>query len=248
MVEDADVNDATNDKLAARWARFGVLFNVAPVRGPTPDLERLLTDTARAAPSDPRLFVLAVTWLSAYGIYVAAHRLKHLASQLEPEHQATLGVLLDTAVEHGAPKSLRQVVASALSKAADPGPLFVTDQGPLASLVEPEATPASKRWGRWVQPVETKPDALRPPAWVLRRNPEFAGRAAHKGDLRTSIVHTLRRDLGGGPVSEAQLARSCGATPIAVRAALDDLRHELPNLDVERRRGRGGSCIVLRSA
>lgn len=234
------------DNLAARWARLGALFNVAPARGPAPDLERLLLDTARAAPGNPRLYILAVTWLAAYGLYVAAHRLKRLAvEELEPEHQATLGLILDTAVDHGAPKSLRHVVTESLQPAPQPGPLFEVDRGPLASSIEADATPVSKRWGQWVQPVEPKPDALRPPQWIVRHNPSFASRAAHKGDLRTSIIETFRRDLRGQPVSETELARRCAATLLAVRSALDDLQHELPQLRIDRRRGRNGSQILL---
>lgn len=78
-------------------------------------------------PAHPRLFILAVTWLSAYGIYVAAHRLKQLAiDELEPEHRATLGLLIDTAVEYGAPKNLSHIVTEALEPTPESqaGPLF----------------------------------------------------------------------------------------------------------------------------
>jgi hypothetical protein len=59
-------------------------------------------------------------------------------------------------------------------------------------------------------------------------------RAAHKGDLRCSIVEVIRRDLEAETVSEMELARRCGATQPAIRAALADLERELPELRIER--------------
>jgi hypothetical protein len=234
--------------LEAPWARLGVLLNVTPARS-TPDVERLLLETAKACPSNPRLFVLAVTWLRELGIYVAAHRLKKLATEeLSPDDQATLGLILDTAADHGGAKSLRRTVADGLTRAQTPGPLFEVDRGELASLVEGEATETSRRWGRWVQPITLKPDALRPPHWVIEKNPSLSWRAAHKGGLRCSVVEVLRRDLAGEEVSEAALARNCGATLPAVRAALEDLLREIPGLRVERRRGRAGTRIQLDQA
>ena len=153
--------------------------------------------------------------------------------------------MIDTAVEHGAPKILRQVVSASLTPATTAGPLLDVDRGALTHLVEHEATSVSKQWGRWVQPVDVKLDALRSPQWVVQHNPGFAQRAAHKGDLRCSILETLRRDLSDEPASEASLARWCGATVMAIRAALTDLECESPYLQVERRRGRGGSRIWL---
>lgn len=240
----------TPDNLIRRWARAGVLWNVRPSRESAGlDLERLLLDTARHCPANPRLFVLAATWLSEYGIYVAGHRLKRLAlTELDVDTQAALGLLLDTAVEHGAPKSLRQTVTPELSSAPNPGPLFEVDRGSLAKLVNENATATSKRWGRWTQPIEPKPDALRPPSWILNKNPEFAERAAHKGDLRCSVLQTLRHDVGDAPVNETELARQCAATPVAIRAALADLQRERSDLNIDRHRGRGGTRIMLRAA
>lgn len=234
--------------LEARWVRLGVLLNVKPARA-TPDVERLLLDTAKACPFNPRLFVLAVTWLRAFGVYVAAHRLKKLAADdLGPDDQATLGLIIDTAADHGGAKYLRRTVTDSLSCAQSPGPLFELDRGELAGLVKTEATGTSLRWGRWVQPVTLKPDALRPPAWVIEKNPSLSWRAAHKGGLRCSVVEVLRRDLAGREVCEAALARGCGATIPAVRAALQDLRRELPELRITRRLGRSGTRIRLEQA
>jgi hypothetical protein len=60
------------DIVAAGWTRLGVMLNVTPARH-TPDLERLILDTARIASSNSRLFLLAASWLARYGDYVARH-------------------------------------------------------------------------------------------------------------------------------------------------------------------------------
>jgi hypothetical protein len=229
-------------QLADRWASAGVLLGAAPSHRDV-DIELLLIDTARGCPAHPRLFPLAVTWLVRHGIYVAVHRLKRLAhDKLDEEGQAILGLLIETAIEHGAPRALSRSI-DRLTAVSPPAPLFAVDRGALAGYVEPLATATSKRWGRWVQPIELKPDALRTPGWILQRNPGFARRAAHKGDLRTTILETLERDLGGSAASESDLARRCHANLPAVRAALADLALERPELKVERRRGRAGSTI-----
>ena len=71
------------------------MLNVRAASG-TPDLERLLLDTARAAGSEILSFTLAVTWLAAYGELVARHRLANLIrNQLEMSHQPAMGILLE---------------------------------------------------------------------------------------------------------------------------------------------------------
>lgn len=232
--------------LSSLWSRAGVLFNVPPARSRGPlDLEQLLVDTARECPADPRLFIEAVTWLSQYSTFVAAHRLKRLAlKQLEPQDQATLGLLIETAVEHGAQKYLRKIVTTGLKPASEPGPLFDVDREWLTESLEEDATDLSKDWGRWCQEIELKTDTLRPTAWILAKNPSFRDRAVRKGDLRSSILETLQRDVDEA-VSELELARLCEATPVAVRTALVELMLESERLHVEPGRGRNGSQIWL---
>jgi hypothetical protein len=85
----------------------------------------------------------------------------------------------------------------------------------------------SQKWGVWTPPVELKPDAVRPVTWLLDQNNEYRERVIRKGDLRVSIIETLRRDVPGHSVaSEAALSRLSGATRAAVRKALDALRLE----------------------
>jgi biotin operon repressor len=222
-----------NNPIIQQWVRAGILFN-APPAAQSPDLERLLLETVRVCPDDPRLFILVVTWLSEYGSYVARHRLKHLAlCGLDGQDRSVLGVLLETAIEAGAPGELRSVLA-ACEPADAPVPLFVADRGEKTarSIVESTATEASRRWNLLLQPVALKPESIRPPAWVLQHNPSYRDRALRKGDLRCSIVETLSRDADVVG-SESELARLCSASRTAVRHALDELHRE--GLDLRRR-------------
>ena len=68
------------DNLIARWTRLGAGFSAESLPQ-TPDLERLILDTARHGPEMARLFIMAVTWLHLYGDLVARHRLRRLARE-----------------------------------------------------------------------------------------------------------------------------------------------------------------------
>ena len=95
------------------------------------------------------------------------------------------------------------------------------------ALVERTATAQSRKWKRWIQPIERQQDAIRPATWILFHNPRYRDRALRKGDLRCSILEVLKRDTPDGFVSsESALARLCSANRIAVRRAIDDLAIE----------------------
>lgn len=220
----------TSDKpgsVEADWTRLGMLFNCAPAQH-TPDLERLLLETARRAPGNARLLPLSVTWLSAYGACVARHRLRRLVeSELEPEHQPALGLILSAAVDHGASRDL--LLAAEVCRPASPErPLFdVHAEEPLRSLARSTASPAALAWGLWIPEIAVKPEALRPIDWILRENPSCRDRIIRKGDLRVSILESLRHDTAHGvAASESQLARLAGANRSAVRKALEALELE----------------------
>lgn len=218
----------TYDNVERDWARVGVLFGCEPSRE-SPDLERLLIDTARKCPDNARLLPLAVTWLVEYGQFVARHRLKRLVqTELEPEPQAILGLLIEEAVRHGATRELLIVSEECyLLSPAVPLSQVQRDQDSLTRISERRASELSQKWGVWTPPVELKPDAVRPVTWLLDQNNEYRERVIRKGDLRVSIIETLRRDVPGHSVaSEAALSRLSGATRAAVRKALDALRLE----------------------
>jgi hypothetical protein len=234
------------DSVASRWARLGVMVNAAPARQ-TPDVERLLLDTARAAPANSRLFVLAAGWLARYGDYVAKHRLARLVrDELEPEHRPTLGFLLEWARTRGGQNGSRfNLAVKACRSAAEARPLSdVERRSPLFSrLAEQRASALSRKWGRWMQEFELKADALRPEEWVAGHNPELWVRALTGGDLRASVLAECQ--AGGSVGSEAELARRCGASRPAVRDAIRSLR--LAGLVYLERDGRGNAIHVRRS-
>ncbi len=222
------MNKTDLDHTISRWTRLGVLFGSRPART-SPDIERLLLDTARLAPSNARLFYLAVTWLSQYGNFVVRHRLKRLVeTQLAHLHQPTLAALLGLAVKHGASKEL-QIAAEACHAAGEAGPLFEVHHQSrvLADLARRSACPEGLRWNLWLPDEPPKLDALRPAHWVIKHNPSYIDRIVRRGDLRASILLTLQQDVPDGNVdSETALARLCSANRIAIRHALDDLEHE----------------------
>ena len=211
--------------IVTRWVRLGVMLNVAPART-TPDLELLLLDTARAASGHARLFILAASWLALYGEYVARHRLARLIrDELEAEYRPMMGMLLDWAASHGQGHCCRfNRAIAACDRPKNGHPLLDIDSASpeLARLAEGEASPLSRKWGRWFAPFDLKDDAIRPVRWIAAKNPALAVRALTGGDLVASIlaegIHnpaSLR--------SELDLARQCGASRPAVREALSKL-------------------------
>jgi hypothetical protein len=209
--------------VAARWSRLGVLFNVAPACR-TPDLERLLLDTAEAIPQNARLLVTTATWLAQYGRLVARHRLARLVGEVEDNTTlAVLGLLLDTAGAMGQTEVF-SLVKSACRPAPVPMPLFVVDRagGGLIEFVRTRASATSRRWNLWAEPIALKSEALRPLDWIIARNPSMRVRAIFTGGLRSSILACLQFDAPRG-ASEAQVARLCGVTRKAAHEALDHL-------------------------
>ena len=209
--------------LKQRWARVGAGFAVRPARQ-TPDLERLVLDTAQAVPQDPRLFEVAVTWLSTYYELVAAHRLLRLLhDQKEPQSTAALGLLLVYVAHKAKTGHFNDVIAQCHpDPKAKPLYHFQRQNPRLAEIARKKASPLSSRWGLWVEDFALKNDAIRPAAWVLSRNPQFDLRERFGGDLRSSIVETLRLNPAAGR-SESELRRSCHASRDALRKALDRL-------------------------
>lgn len=219
---------ANLDNTMARWARIGVLFGIRPSRR-SPDLERLLLDTARLAPVNARLFSLAVSWLSQYSNLVARHRLKRLVrDELERVARPVLGLILDLAIKHGAARNLN-IAAKACGKAKETRVLFDIHAGSAARrrLAQTTACPEAKCRGLWAPDVDPKLDALRPAAWILTNNPGYRDRAIRKGDLRATILVVLRLDVTENELNcELALADLCAANRTAVKAALDDLEFE----------------------
>ncbi len=212
------------DNLLQRWAGIGAGFNIEPADEDI-DLERLLLDTARHAPENARLFTMAATWLHTYGDMIAKHRLKRLIQdELEPEARPILGLLLDTAQQGTHPLEFETVIKQ-LEPANEPMPLFISSRRStkLAQLAKRRASDISRRWSLWCQPIEFKDDAIRPASWIIERHPALRTRADFRGDLRASILASLRYDPGAGD-SELKLSQLSGGSRAQVRSALANLQ------------------------
>jgi hypothetical protein len=210
------------DFVAAGWSRLGAMSNVKAAAR-TPDLERLLLDTARVASANFRLFILAASWLAQYGDYAAKHRLARLIrDELEPEHRPTLGLLLEWAKEHGDSTGSRfNLAIDACGSARDHRPLLDIERrnSLFTRLAERRASVLSRKWGRWTTDFEVKSDALRPAAWIAEHNPSLVERALTGGDLLASVLAECEADPNGID-SEAEMARRCGASRPAIRSAI----------------------------
>jgi len=242
------MSSANLDNVIARWVRLGVMFNTAPAAR-SPDLERLLLDTARVAGENSRAFILAASWLARYGDYVARHRLARLVGdELEDEHRPALGLLLDWARERGPANGARFNLAIAACRtavaAAVARPLFDVERrnATFALLAERRASDLSRAWRRWAEDFDVKDDALRPAEWVAAHNPALADRALTGGDLLASVLAECADDRNAPVPSESELARRCGASRPAVRDAIRRLR--LAGRLRTVRRGRANSVEV----
>jgi len=216
------------NNLERDWAQLGVLYNCEPSRA-TPDLERLLLETARQCSGNERLLPLITTWVVAYGLFIARHRLKRIVvEELEQDSQPVLGLLIETAVELGATRDLL-IVPQVCRPLPYPRPLYNNQQEHplLEGVARRNASALSQRWGVWTPKVTLKADAIRPVRWLLRENPVLRERIIRKGDLRASILETLRLDIPSATAaSESAIARLSGATRTAVRKALAALKLE----------------------
>lgn len=230
------------DTVIGQWTRIGAAFVATPA-GRTPDLERLLLDTARCVPQMARLLIMSATWLHRYGELVAKHRLKRLVrDELDPQFRPALGLLLDIAQQGTHPLEFQAVIKD-LGPSKTPGPLFGIERtnDRLSDRAARRASPISRHWGCWCEAFEFKDEALRPARWIMDHNPLFITRADLRGDLRSSVLAALRHDPGSR-TSELSLARCAGGSRAQVRNALANL--ELSGL-VRRSRVEGARGTVI---
>jgi hypothetical protein len=210
------------ESVASRWAKLGVMLNVETAQH-TPDMERLLLDTARVASTNSRLFILPAGWLTLYSDFVAKHRLVRLIlDELEREHRPTLGFLLDWAKAAALANGHRfNQAIDACGNAIDAVPLLEVDRQntELFRLAEEQASPLSRKWGRWMEDFELKTRALRPAHWIAEQNPSLCERALTGGDLLASAIAECEA-AGGMIESETELARRCGVSRPAMREAI----------------------------
>lgn len=143
--------------VAARWARLGVGFPVAPA-SETPDLEQLIVDTIQAGRTNSRLLLMAAAWLRRYGAMVARHRLAQLArTSLGDSERAVLGWLLEESARPGAAEASAAAAAPASTSSPSgtlPDPAQSGDQSPDQPRDDPASSagrsPASPRHAQGV--------------------------------------------------------------------------------------------------
>ena len=88
------------ESVLMRWSKLGIIFNVASADS-TPDIERLLVNTAIVLPEQSRLFSVVISWLYRNYRLVCRHRLSGFAEQISSsETSAVLGLVLDIVKRH----------------------------------------------------------------------------------------------------------------------------------------------------
>ena len=222
--------------LPAQWKHWGVGFNVPPCEEQV-NLEQLLIETAKELDRNARLLVMAITWLSEYHAIVEVDELVKLAEKLRGRDSARLGLMLEMAQEFIGSGVFERVLA-VCEPMNPPEPLFEVDRTrpAMARLAEQSASPISRKWGLWTQPIEVlKHDAIRPASWIAQHNQTFMLRSLLKGDVRTKVITALA-EQGLQDVSETELTHRAGCTRRAMHLALDNL--ETSGLIVRKRLGR----------
>jgi hypothetical protein len=137
---------------------------------------------------------------------------------------AALGLVVDT-VGTMCHSDVLDIVESACLPAPAPLPLLAADRASpgLIEFAHSRASRLSRRWNLWVEPIEMKPNAVRPLDWIMEKNPSLQVRAVFSGSLRSSVLACLQYDVPSG-ASEAKLARLCGVTRKAMHEAVDHLQ------------------------
>jgi hypothetical protein len=188
------------------------------------DIEQLIIDTAWQAPLNPRLFACALNWLAVYQRLVCRHRLAAFAAGLDDATiSATLGLMLEFVKERTGTDHFNLVLKEC-KPLEQPIPLFIIDRqsDKFANLSRFKSDSIAIKWGLWCDKPKFQTDMLRPQSWIWVNNPNLAQRAVFNGNLKASILETLRFNSNAGE-SESMLARYCNATRKAVREALDHL-------------------------
>ena len=222
------VGTASRSLLSAQWARLGGGFAVEP-SGDRVDLERLLVESAGAAPNDARLFAVTTSWLAVHGKFVNVRRLgrlieavRHRQSSDDQLTVAVLGAMVEVSITLAPSMASLRAAQSHCRPLSAPRPLFerFTENAALTQMAREECLPAFSAWGLWHNTITDKRDAVRPVTWLLRACPELHMRSLFGADLAADIMEVVRSQ----PTTIADLVRTTGATAPAVHETVGNLQ------------------------
>jgi hypothetical protein len=186
-------NDAEIAILYQKWAKFGWIVSEAAYPGNV-DLEELIAETTHAARYDGRLMKWLLTWFKDFGDLVNKKRLLRF---LKKADTAVLGVAIEIAMNRGADKNFKTVLAKC--KPQKPAEVFQKGMEDVTIYAEEQKKHGQKEyrtWGFYCTMVEFYTDALRDREWVLKNNRLFALRAIFGVNIRSEIIHALEKNDG----------------------------------------------------
>ncbi len=177
----------------SQWQKLGIDFGVKPAEK-TADIERLLVNSGELFAGNQERLSSVASWLCRYYRVVCRHRLIKVIGDIScPEVLAALNSLLSFVKRETSTEHFNLAVNACGNFDQR---LAVIDRADYANIKELGV--------------------------VMKDNPDLHYRAIFSGSLKASAIVSLIHSTGFG-ISEAALARSCGATRKAIRDALEHL-------------------------
>lgn len=186
-------NDAEIAILYRKWAKFGWMVSEQTYAGSV-DLEELIAETTWAARYDGRLMKWIMTWFKNFGDLVNKKRLLRF---LKKADTAVLGVVIEIAMNRGADKNFKTVLAKC--KPQKPATVFQKGMEAVTIYAANQKKFGQKeyrKWGFYCTMIEFYTDALRGRQWILKNNRLLALRAIFGVNIRSEIIHALEENDG----------------------------------------------------
>jgi predicted transcriptional regulator len=179
--------------LYQKWAKFGWMVTEPVFQGDV-DLEELIAETTFGARHDGRLMKWLLTWFRDFGDLVNKKRLLRFIKQADT---AVLGVVIDVAIQHGADKNFKTILAKC--KPLKPAEVFQKGMDEITIYTEGQKEYGKKeyrKWGFYCTMLEFYDDAKRTREWVLKNNRLLAIRAIFGVSIRSEIINALEQNDG----------------------------------------------------
>lgn len=186
-------NDVEIAILYRKWAKFGWMVS-EPKFQENVDLEELIAETTLAARYDGRLMKWLLTWFKDFGDLINKKRLLRFVRKADT---AVLGVAIEIAMNRGADKNFKTVLAKC--KPHKPAEVFQKGMDDVTIYAEEQKKHGQKeyrRWGFYCTMIEFYTDALHDREWVLKNNRLLALRAIFGVNIRSEIIHALEENDG----------------------------------------------------